>query len=116
MDARIRVIGGDAVDEFASLWEWLRVEPHLRGHLGVEPALPGEAEMGAIADVLTVVLGSGGAGAVLASSLNIWLRQRRADVTIVVSTLGGRTVQLEARQVADPLPLLQEVLRDSDEH
>ena len=116
VDAHIRVIGGDAVVEFASLWEWLRSEPDLRGCVRVAPALPGEAEMGAVVDVLTVALGSGGAGAVLASSLNTWLRQRRSDVTITVSTPGRRTVQLEARQAADPLPLLREVLRDGDDH
>jgi hypothetical protein len=116
VDARIQVIGGDAVSELASLWEWLRVEPHLRGHVRVVSAPPGEGEMGAVVDVLTVALGSGGAGAVLASSLNTWLRHRRADVTIVVSTCEHRTVQVEARQVADPLPLLREVLRESDDH
>lgn len=114
--ARIQVIDGDAVAELASLWEWLRAEPDLRGHVRMVPALPGGEEMGAVVEVLTVALGYGGAGAVLATSLTTWLRQRRADVTITVSTPEGRTVQLEASRVADPLPLLREVLRDSDGH
>lgn len=115
MDACIRVTSRDAAVELASLWEWLRAEPDLRGHVRVTPALPGETEMGAALDVLTVALGSGGAGAVLASSLNAWLRQRRADVIITVSAPDGRTVKLDARRVEDPLRLLREVLR-SDEH
>ncbi|MFD8600427.1 hypothetical protein ACFV1L_36055 [Kitasatospora sp. NPDC059646] len=96
-----------------SLFDWLRMEDGLRGRLRLEASRDaGAGEMGALLDVLTVALGSGGAGAVLASSLSAWFSQRRAEVKIVLTGRDGRSVEVDARVARDELPgLLREIGR-----
>ena len=68
--------------------------------------------MGGVLDVLVVALGSGGAGAVLATSVSTWLSQpRRADVKLTVTAEDGRHIELDARRIRDPAVLLREVER-----
>jgi hypothetical protein len=116
VEAEIRVSGGDEVKEFAALWEWLRGDRALASALRVVQQPPGENELGGVFDVLVVALGSGGAGVALAQALPVWLRSRRSDVTITVTSPTGK-VALDAHQVRESavLPLLQEVLREHHE-
>ena len=114
MDAQIRVSGSDNVAEFAALWEWLKAERDLQGALSPVRQVVEEGQMGGAFDVLSVALGTGGAGVTLAQSLTVWLRGRRADVSITVMSAAG-SVTVDARRVKDPLPLLQQVLRNQDE-
>jgi hypothetical protein len=116
MEAQIHVAGGDGVAEFAALWEWLRGDRALAGALRPVRQPPHEGELGGALDVLVVALGSGGAGVALAKALPVWLRTRRSDVTITVTSPTGR-ITLDAQRVRDAavVPLLQEVLRDRDE-
>jgi hypothetical protein len=89
------------------------IEDTLRGRVRTasRPVRPGEMGAGVL-DVLEVVLGSGGAGAVLASLVSAWLSQpRRADVTLTVTAEDGRYIELDARRVRDPAVLLREVER-----
>ena len=61
---------------------------------------PGERELGALADVLVVAVGSGGTLSVLATSLKAWLAQpRRSDVRIRVQHEGGETVEIDANRI-----------------
>jgi hypothetical protein len=115
VDAQIRVSGGDEVEEITDLWEWLRGERGLAGAVRAIPRPPGESELGGVFDMLAVVLGTGGAGAVLARSLMAWLQTRRPSVTVSVTTESG-TVKVDARNLDpdDVLPLLQQVLRGDD--
>lgn len=106
MDVTMSVWGAAAEQELASLEDWLRNEPGLRGSsLRRESAPPEPGTMGALADTLAVALGSGGAGAVLASSLGIWLSSRVGEVKLVVTGARG-TVELSATNVKDPESLL----------
>ncbi|MFJ5924367.1 hypothetical protein ACIQF6_17390 [Kitasatospora sp. NPDC092948] len=109
---RITVVDDRDRDALQSLFDWLRLEDELRGRLRLEAsrsARPGE--MGALLDVLTVALGSGGVGAVLASSLSAWFSQRRAEVKVVL-TRDGRSVEVDARVAKDELPgLMREIGR-----
>jgi membrane-associated two-gene conflict system component 1 (EACC1) len=115
MDAQIQVSGGDEVEEFAELWRWLRGERALAGMVRAVPRRPGQGEMGGAFDMLAVALGSGGAGAMLAQSLTAWLRTRRPQVEVTVtSTTGSVTVSASNLRQEDALPLLEQVLRDSD--
>ncbi|MFI8459487.1 hypothetical protein ACIRST_33540 [Kitasatospora sp. NPDC101447] len=116
MDARIAVTGGDEVRETAELWEWLRHERELVGLVRAVPTVPAEGELGGAVEVLEVALGSGGAGAVLAGSLSTWLRTRRTDVTVIVTT-PARRVELDVRGLKpeDVAPLLREVLSGGDD-
>jgi hypothetical protein len=72
--------------------------------------------LGGAYDLLAVTLGSGGAGVALAKSLATWLRTRRSNVAITMTSSSG-SVTLEAHQVkdGDVMPLLQEILRVRDD-
>jgi membrane-associated two-gene conflict system component 1 (EACC1) len=115
MGAQIRVSGGDDIEEFTDLWEWLRLERALTGTVQAVRPTPSDGELGGAFDMLAVALGSGGAGMALARSLMAWLRTRRPSVTVTVETKAG-TVTVAARDVdrADVLPLLDRVLRNGD--
>jgi hypothetical protein len=122
MKAQLRVAGGDSVEEFASLREWLRDEHDLSGrvHSTDRAVKPTDLSGGGLVEVLTVVVGSGGAAATLARSLNIWLQTRRANVTLTVS-VGDRSASIQAthvdgQKVDEALALLREVLSDQNDH
>jgi hypothetical protein len=94
------------------LLDWLRHEDTLRGRVRTAqtPARPGE--MGGVLDALEVALGSGGADALLATSVSTWLSQpRRTDVKLTVTAEDGRHIELDARRIQDPAVLLREVER-----
>ncbi|HEY8983179.1 MAG TPA: hypothetical protein VIU15_26820 [Streptomyces sp.] len=115
MDAQIRVAGSNEIAAAASLWEWLRGERQLAGRVRLVPQAPREGDLGGAFDVLTVALGSGGAGVVLARSLVAWLQTRRPEVTVTLETEAG-TVKVSARNLkpADALPLIEQVLKHGD--
>ncbi|MGH3833116.1 MAG: effector-associated constant component EACC1 [Pseudonocardiaceae bacterium] len=106
------IISAEDSDALRSLLEWLRHEDALRGRVRTAHAPVRPGEMGGLLEVLEVALGSGGAGAVLATSVSTWLSQpRRADVTLTVTADDGRHIELDARRVRDPVVLLREVER-----
>jgi hypothetical protein len=107
----LRVTGGeDPYAELVSLRAWLAAEGALRGRLTIDqPPVP-SGQMGALSDVLVVAAGAGGAVTVLASSLSVWLKHRRADVTIEVRGEDGRSVTVTAGRVASAEAVIREVL------
>jgi hypothetical protein len=116
MDVKIQVSRGDDVAEFAALWEWLRGERALTGAVRAVRRQPGETELGGAFDLVTVALGSGGAGVVLANSLVAWLQARRRTITITVTTAKGSiTVTGPESEDSVVMPLLLEILRTPDE-
>lgn len=116
LDAEIRISGGDDVAELAALWGWLSGERELAGAVRAVRSQVAGTELGGGSDLLAVALGSGGAGVALARSLATWLRTRRPNVAITVTSRSG-SVTVEARQVkdGDVMPLLKEVLAARDE-
>ncbi len=105
-------ISAEDGDALRSLLDWLRHEDSLRGRVRTAQTSVRPGEMGGVLDVLEVALGSGGAGAVLVTSVSAWLSQpRRADVTLTVTAQDGRHIELDARRVRDPAVLLREVER-----
>jgi hypothetical protein len=120
MEAQLPLSGVDHFEEVASLEDWLRDEPELRGHVRRTIAPVGPTELsGGLGEALIVVLGSGGVAGVLARSLNTWLRTRRPTVTLTVSvkdrsaTLHAHDV--EGSQVDETLKILRAVLADPAE-
>jgi len=100
MDALISVV--DADDELRSLLDWLRQEDDLRGRVHLTPVVAQPGHMGGISDSLSVALGSGGALTVLATSISVWLKHRRSDLTVEI-TVGERTAKIDGKRVkADP--------------
>jgi hypothetical protein len=121
VDAEIRVSSGsqgsdvDEVGELAALLEWLRGERGLVGATREVQVPPGPGELGGAVEALVVTLGAGGAAGTLARSLFGWLRTRRPNLKITVTT-DRNSVTVEASQVrdADVLPMLREVLEPRD--
>jgi hypothetical protein len=101
MRVEFTVGGHGSFDELKNLEDWLLEDPGLAGcPITRPPSSPAPGEMGALSDVLVVALGSGGAGATLASSLSVWLRTRVGDVTLRVRTPRGEA-ELTARNAKD---------------
>lgn len=113
MDAHIRVEDGTS-DEVAALGEWLQDENELRGRIRAVHSSIGETELGPVTELLTVALGAGGAGTVLASSLKTWLQTRRTTAKITVEA-GGRSVTMDIQTLADVGPVLEQILRAGDD-
>jgi Effector Associated Constant Component 1 len=111
MDIQLR-LSGDTSDlaDLKSLEDWLLDEPLLAGCAVTRPAAaPEPGQMGALSDVLVVALGSGGAGAALASSLSVWLRTRVSHVTVKLR-VGDRELEVSATNMRDPEPLIRELV------
>jgi hypothetical protein len=103
-------IGGPSADQYLrELNGWLAAEDELRGRQRLRRRTIATGDMGGLLEVLTVTLGSGGAGAVLATSLSTWLTQRRADVVVTVTSSDGRQVTVDVHRAADPVELIREV-------
>jgi hypothetical protein len=108
MDAQIRIAGGSS-EELADLGEWLGGEDELRGRVRAIQSPIGETELGPVTELLTIALGAGGAGTVLASSVKTWLVTRRTTAKITVES-AGRSVTLDIQTVGNVAPLLEQIL------
>jgi len=113
MDVWVRIAGG-SIEELTALSEWLNDESELRGRCRLVRTPIGGTELGSIPELLTVTLGAGGAGTVLASSLITWLQTRKTTAKITVEA-GDRSVSLDIETVRDVGPMLQQILRVSDD-
>lgn len=116
MEARIKVNGGDSVRETAGLYELLRGDRTLVGRVRAESPPPRDGELGGATDVLVVALGSGGTAVALTKVLVAWVKSRRPDVSVTVTT-GRGSVKIDTTDLpADAvLPLLREVLHTEDD-
>lgn len=112
MELDIAVASVDTPRAVASLHDWLSRENAFRGRVSVarRPVQPGE--MGGIIDVLTVTLGAGGVGAVLAHSLQVWLQQQRSHVKLTIRRPGGSEIEIDASNVRDVQALVESASRD----
>ncbi len=114
MDAQIWITGGTGGD-LAALGEWLRDENELRGRVRTVHGPVGETELGSVTELLTVALGAGGVGTVLASSLKTWLVTRRTTAKLIVES-DGRSVTLDIQTVGEVTPLLEQILKAGDDN
>lgn len=79
-----------------SLADWLSHEDALRGRVRPARQPPQPGEMGGVIELLTVSLGSGGAGAMLVRSICAWLSQRRTQVSVSLKDSDGREFSFSA--------------------
>ncbi|GAA2993544.1 effector-associated constant component EACC1 [Streptomyces fulvorobeus] len=107
----LAVHGTEAEQHLRLLYDWLTLEDDLRGRLRLRSRPVAEGEMGGVLDVLTVALGAGGTGALIARSVSTWLSQRRADITVTVKAPDGREVSIDVKRSQDPLAIIREVER-----
>jgi hypothetical protein len=98
VEARLLLIGGDDLDdEFGSLRQWLADEPEFRGRIRLERAPVRAGQMGGgLTEALGVALASGGALTVLASSVSVWLRERRSKLTVKIVNPDGSSQEITA--------------------
>jgi hypothetical protein len=115
--AEVRVLGAhDPHAELISLRDWLSHEEVLRGRVVLDQPVIRPGQMGGLADALQVAAGNAGVLTALAASLTMWVRNRRADVTIEVKHSDGRSVKVNAKRVPDDLATLIESVLDEHEH
>ena len=113
MNVQIRIAGGTD-EELAALSEWLQGEDELRGRVRLVRRPIGETELGSVVELLSVALGTGGAGTVLVSSLKIWLVTRMTTAKITVES-AGRSVTLDIQSADEVVPLLEQILKAEDD-
>lgn len=94
-------------ESLASLAAWLADNETLRGHFWPEQRPPEPGHLGAVVDVLTVALGSGGVGVALVQSLCTWLRTRRPEATISLQGADGQSLRIDFQRARDPEALIR---------
>jgi hypothetical protein len=109
MIVQIRMSDGNGQD-LAALADWLQDEAELRGRVGAVHGTVGEHDLGPVLELLTVAVGTGGAGTVLASSLRTWLLTRKTTAKITVET-EQRSVTVDIQTVREVMPLLERILK-----
>jgi len=112
MDLAIQVAAADPERQLRSLRDWLLADDGLALNHGVrarlEPPSSRVGQMGVVAEVLTVSLGAGGAGAMLARSLEVWLQTRTTDLKLKITGSAG-IVELDAKRVRDSPALIEQL-------
>lgn len=112
MDISISVDSDRGEADLRSLHQWLLKEPALREVRFERPApVPPWDEMGSVSEILLASFGAGGAGAVLANSVSVWLQNRVTQVRVRVEGPHG-SVEVEAGNVRDPAALIERILRE----
>jgi hypothetical protein len=100
----------------SSLYDWLCGEDELRGQVSLTRGNPRPDEMGDLANIITVAIGSGGAATVLIGSLTTWITQRRnAEITLKITSRAGRPVEINARGTADVVALIKSAVDSVNE-
>jgi Effector Associated Constant Component 1 len=115
MQAAIRIDSADMLtvfEAYESLHSWLGESRPLRGAVTLDQTMkPGD--MGGVADVLVVALGSGGAVTALAASLGSWLYSRRSHVKIKVTAPDGSSIEIDAKRAKGDQAGVEELLRET---
>ena len=92
-----------------SLADWLNSEDALRGRVRAVRPAPKPGGMGAAVELLTVALGSGGAGAVLVRSICTWLSRRGSEISVSLKDGDGRELTFSAKSAKqDPSEVFSE--------
>ncbi|WP_040828294.1 effector-associated constant component EACC1 [Nocardia jiangxiensis] len=106
-------LAGTSTDELHSLYRDLGREFELRGRVSMTDRPPASGTLGGVADMLIVALGPSGVGAVLATALVAWVRNRSTDVVCKLSRPDGSSAELSAKQLRGcDAAALQQVVRD----
>ncbi|WP_280432624.1 effector-associated constant component EACC1 [Nocardia brasiliensis] len=115
MHVRVEIVGNDAsYSDLVSLRQWLAGEDEFRGRVRIADAPSSPGGMGGIGDALIVGLGSGGAIAVLAGSLNVWLQNQRSAITIKILSAAEREIEITAEGPAADV-IVRELRMSSNE-
>ncbi|WP_055565089.1 MULTISPECIES: hypothetical protein [Streptomyces] len=115
MSIQIKVSGPAGSDPalVRDLHSWLQREDDLRGRVRLRGEAPGPGQMGAVSELVLTTVSSGTVAALVASA-QLWIKQRRANLSIVVRHPDGKEVEIDAEQIAGAEEFIRTVLRDSD--
>ena len=92
----------------SSLYEWLRTEDDLRGLVALTRGEPKPGQMGDLANIVTVAIGSGGIASVVISSVSTWLTQRQnRQITVKVTAKGRGSVEITGKDRTEIEALLK---------
>lgn len=106
-------LAGTSTDELHSLYRDLGREFELRGRVTLDVRPPTAGTLGGVTDTLIVALGPSGVGAVLATALITWVRNRSSDVVCKLSRPDGSSVELSAQRLRGcDAVALQQVVRE----
>ncbi|WP_406187217.1 hypothetical protein [Streptomyces sp. NBC_01006] len=84
----------------ADLRRWLQRHPELRDRLGrMHSAEPAAGEMGAVGELLPVLLAPGGLTAALGAALVAWLQNRRGNQTVTVTLPDSTQITVSSENV-----------------
>jgi hypothetical protein len=107
-------ISTDDADDLRALESWLNEERELRGYVTCAEAPDHARDLDGVVEVLTVPIGNGAAGVVLASSLVSWLRNNSTSAKVTV-VRGYLKVTLDPATMARVLPMLERLLEPDDD-
>ncbi|KSU68257.1 hypothetical protein AS032_31175 [Rhodococcus qingshengii] len=96
-DAPIQISGNPT--DLIQLMEWFRHDNALRGRIQLQAPPAQDGQMGGLADVLLVAVGSGGIGTALVASLKAWFANRNSDVNLKVTLPTGAVISVEGKRV-----------------
>lgn len=91
---------GSSDQELPSLQAWLTATG-VPARTRLAAAAPEPGRLGVASDALMVALAPGGAAIAVLGAIVAWLRSRRSDVTLRITTGEGRTVEVTARRLRD---------------
>jgi hypothetical protein len=110
-DVRLTLDSPQALDDTIELAKWLRGERFLQGHVSLSHREPGEQDLGASLDFVSVAVSSGGLATVLASSLVTWLQSRRRTTRIKLTvTRADSSLEIETDDLEKAEALIQRFL------
>lgn len=96
-------------EHLRSLADWLNNEDQLRGRVQPVRSAPEPGKMGGVVELLAIVLGSGGAGAVLVQSICAWLT-RRPEISVWLKDSDGNEFEFSAKSAnQNPAEVFQQV-------
>ncbi|MEU5683111.1 effector-associated constant component EACC1 [Streptomyces venezuelae] len=95
------------------LHAWLQREDDLRGRVRLAGGTPEPGQMGTVSELVLTTVSSGTVAALVASA-QLWIKQRRANLSIVVRHPDGKEVEIDAEQISGAEEFIRTVLGDAD--
>ncbi|MCX4860560.1 hypothetical protein OG426_18010 [Streptomyces canus] len=113
MDITISVESDQSEPDLRSLEDWLLRDRRLRSirFSRPEPVVEADDMGGSVGTILQASLAAGGAGAVLAGAVSVWLQNRVTQVRVRVRSPRGSVV-VEAKGPGDPTVLIGRILEE----
>ncbi|MFH8973824.1 hypothetical protein [Streptomyces sp. NPDC017890] len=91
---------GDVAGACDDLYQWLRQDPDLRVFVRREvPAVPSGGAMGALGELISLLLAPGGPTAAVGAAVVVWLQNRRGNQTVTLTLPDGTQTVVTSEKV-----------------